>query len=65
MVIRLNSQNSKVLGGRVYITQAKVHKLPAGLVQHINTGSSIVHPTLGKMVEYTGPLGSIGTRKRG
>jgi hypothetical protein len=55
MAIRLNPENSKVIGGKVYITQSKVHKLPAGLVQHVNMGSSIVHPTLGTLVEYTGP----------
>ncbi len=55
MAIRLNPENSKVIGGKVFITQSKVHKIPARLAQHVNMSNSIVHPTLGTLVEYTGP----------
>ena len=54
--IRVNSENSKVLGGRLFITLLKAvliskSKVLAELVEH---GNSITYPGLGKLVEYNG-----------
>jgi hypothetical protein len=55
MAIRLNAENSKVIAGKVYLTQSKAFKLNPGLTVYLNRASTIVHPVLGTMVEYTGP----------
>ena len=54
--IRVNQENSKVLGGRLFITLLKAvliskSKVLAELVEY---GNSITYPGLGKLVEYKG-----------
>ena len=54
--IRVNQENSKVLGGRLFITLLKAvliskSKVLAELVEH---GNSITYTGLGKLVEYNG-----------
>lgn len=55
MTIRLDVENSKVIGGKVFITAMKAHKINQKLSQFISTDSKMNHPTLGIMYEYKGP----------
>lgn len=55
MTIRLNPENSKVIGDKIFITGIKAHNLNPKLVSFVNLNSKITHPTLGVLVEYTGP----------
>lgn len=55
MTIRLNPENSKVIGDKVFITTMKAHNLNEKLTNYLNWGSKISHPKLGTLVEYTGP----------
>jgi len=54
MRINVNKQNSRVIGGKLFITMLKAHKVKDILRKNINYGTSITHPSLGQMVEYTG-----------
>ena len=54
--IRVNSNNSKVLNGRLFITELKAllvskSKVLSNLIEY---GNSIVYPGIGKLVEYKG-----------
>lgn len=55
MTIRLNPKNSKVIGGKVFITTMKAHNLNPRLSNHVNYESKVNHPILGTLVEYNGP----------
>jgi hypothetical protein len=55
MTIRLDQKNSKLIGGKVFITAIKAHKLNQKLSPFVLTESKINHPSLGIMYEYTGP----------
>ncbi len=55
MAIRLDQKNSKMIGGKVFITAIKVHKMNQSLTQYVVQESKITHPLLGMMYEYTGP----------
>jgi hypothetical protein len=55
MSIRLNPENSKVIGDKVFITTMKAHNLKETLSSYLNWGSKINHPLLGTLVEYNGP----------
>jgi hypothetical protein len=55
MTIRLNEKNSKVVGGKIYITGMKAHNLNAKLSEFVIMSSKINHPKLGYMYEYVGP----------
>ena len=55
--IRVNQSNSKVLNGRLFITELKAllvrkSKVLAELIEY---GNSIVYQGIGKLVEYNGP----------
>ena len=55
--IRVNQSNSKTLAGKLYITllkalQVSKSKVLAELIEYDN---NLIHPTLGKLVEYSGP----------
>ena len=55
-IIRVNLENSKVVNGKLYITLLKAsqikHKL---LLDKIEYDNSIVHPQIGKCVQFSGP----------
>jgi hypothetical protein len=53
--IRLNETNSKIIGGKVFITSMKAHGLNPKLKEFLVTGSKISHPYLGSLYQYTGP----------
>jgi hypothetical protein len=54
--IRVNKTNSIVLNDVLYITLLKAHKIASRVLQpYIEyQGNYIVHPTLGKCVQYNG-----------
>ena len=53
--IRVNTTNSKVVDGRLFISLLKVQQITSKVLQSfINTGSSVVFPGGNKFVEYTG-----------
>ena len=54
--IRLNSENSKVVNGRLFITLLKATQIKHKLLQdNIEYDNSIIHPQIGKCVQFTGP----------
>jgi len=54
--INVNATNSKVIGGKLFITGLKMAKLSNQLSQFIVSGSKVQHPVLGTMYEYNGPF---------
>jgi hypothetical protein len=54
--IRVNTGNSKVVNGKLFISGLKAVQVSKSKVlgDLINHGNSIVFPNLGKLVEYTG-----------
>ena len=54
--INVNATNSKVIGGKLFITGLKMSKLSNQLSQFIVSGSKIQHPVLGTMYEFNGPF---------
>ena len=54
--IRVNFENSKVVNGKLYITLLKASQIKHKLLQdNIEYDNSIVHPQIGKCVQFTGP----------
>tara|TARA_R110000782_G_scaffold51592_1_gene111125 strand:+ start:3202 stop:3384 length:183 start_codon:yes stop_codon:yes gene_type:complete len=53
--INVNAGNSKMVNGRLFITGLKMNALGKLLKEFIVGGSTITHPALGKLYEYTGP----------
>ena len=54
--IRVNLENSKVVGGKLYITLLKATQIKHKLLQYnIEYDNSIIHPQIGKCVQFTGP----------
>ena len=54
--INVNASNSKVIGGKLFITGLKMAKMSAQLSKFIVSGSKVQHPVLGTMYEYNGPF---------
>ena len=53
--IRVNTTNSKVLDGRLFISLLKAVQIKSTVLQKlIEYGNSAVYPGLGKLVEYKG-----------
>jgi len=52
--INVNARNSKVIGGRLFITGMKMARLSPQLTEGIVRGSTIKHPSLGDLYEYSG-----------
>ena len=55
MRINVNAKNSKVIGDRLFITGLKMTQLKSKLSKSIVKGSTMNHPVLGLMYEYSGP----------
>ena len=53
--ININAENSKVINGGIFITGLKMNGLGKLLREYIVGGSTITHPVLGLLYEYTGP----------
>jgi len=54
--INVNPKNSKMINGKLFITGLKYAQLSPSLGEFIVDGSTIEHPTLGKMYQYDGPF---------
>tara|TARA_R110002050_G_scaffold17171_1_gene51307 strand:- start:1293 stop:1520 length:228 start_codon:yes stop_codon:yes gene_type:complete len=52
--VNLNPTNSKVINGVVFVTALKVQAMSKLLLELVEYGNNIVHPTLGKMYQYNG-----------
>lgn len=52
--ISVNAGNSKVIGGKLFITGIKMSRLRDSLAQELVNGSTIHHPVLGVMYEFGG-----------
>ena len=54
--IRVSQANSKVLNGKLFITLLKALQVSKSVVlaKLVEYDNNIVHPTLGKLVEYKG-----------
>ena len=53
--IRVNTSNSKVMNGRLFISMLKAQTITSKVLQKlIEYGNYIVYPGLGRLVEYKG-----------
>ena len=53
--IRVNTKNSKVINGQLFITELKAISIKIkDLAERINWHNKVFHPTLGKMLAYSG-----------
>ena len=53
--IRVNTSNSKVMNGRLFISMLKAQSITSVVLQKlVEYGNSIVYPGIGKLVEYKG-----------
>ena len=56
--IRVNTTNSKVLAGKLFITMLKavlISKTSKVLAELIEYDNNLIMPGIGKLVEYNGP----------
>jgi len=55
MRIRVTTKNSKVINGQLFITELKAISIKIkDLAERINWHNKVFHPTLGKMLSYSG-----------
>ena len=54
--VNLNSTNSKVINGVVFVTALKVQAMSKLLLELVEYSNNITHPKLGKMYQYEGPF---------
>jgi len=52
--IRVNTSNSKLVDGKLFINLLKLDSLKKHQRENVNDTSSIIHPMLGRMVSYEG-----------
>jgi hypothetical protein len=53
--INVNATNSKMVGGKLFITSLKAHQITnPTLKEQIDFQSSVDYPNLGKLVEFKG-----------
>ena len=52
--IRVNTNNSKLVDGKLFINLLKLDSLKKHQRENVNDTSSIIHPMLGRMVSYEG-----------
>ena len=58
--IRVNIKNSKVIDGQLFITELKAISVKIkDLAEKINWHNKVFHPTLGKMLSYSGKYSRI------
>ena len=53
--INVNTTNSKVITGKLFITGLKMSQLKS-LAEYIIPGSTVAHPTMGLLYVYDGPF---------
>ena len=54
MKIRVNTSNSKLVNGQLFINLSKLDSLKKKQRENINNANSIIHPILGRMISYEG-----------
>jgi|TARA_R100001443_G_scaffold22136_1_gene34334 hypothetical protein len=54
MKIRVNTSNSKLVNGQLFINLSKLDSLKKKQRENINDANSIIHPILGRMISYEG-----------
>ena len=54
MKIRVNTSNSKIIDGQLFINLIKIDSLHKNQRDNVNNMNSIIHPILGRMVSYEG-----------
>tara|TARA_R100000742_G_C4272490_1_gene91706 strand:- start:281 stop:466 length:186 start_codon:yes stop_codon:yes gene_type:complete len=54
MKIRVNTNNSKLVNGQLFINLSKLDSLKKKQRENINDANSIIHPILGRMISYEG-----------
>ena len=52
--IRVNTSNSKLVDGKLFINLLKLDSLKKHQRENVNDTSSIIHPMLGRMISYEG-----------
>jgi hypothetical protein len=52
--IRVNTSNSKLVDGKLFINLLKLDSLKKHQRENVNDTSSIIHPILGRMISYEG-----------
>ncbi len=52
--IRVNTSNSKLVNGQLFINLSKLDSLKKKQRENINDANSIIHPILGRMISYEG-----------
>ncbi len=53
--INVNATNSKMIGGKLFITGLKMSQLSNTLSDFIVKGNTTEYPGMGKMYQYDGP----------
>ena len=53
--INVNTSNSLLIEGRLFITGLKMNALSPSFKDMIISGNTIVHPSLGTLYEFNGP----------
>jgi len=53
--INVNATNSKIVDGKLFITELKMNNLSEALEEFIVRGNSVHFPVLGKLYQYEGP----------
>ena len=55
--IRVNTTNSKVLNGKLFISMLKAQQITSKVLKElIYYDNNMIYPGLGKLVEYNGPF---------
>lgn len=54
--INVNSKNSKLINGKLFITGLKMSQLNETLSEFIIKGNTVNYPTLGQLYHYDGPF---------
>ena len=55
--IRVNTTNSKVLNGKLFISLLKAQQITSKVLKElIYYDNNMIYPGLGKLVEYNGPF---------
>tara|TARA_R100000734_G_C3297241_1_gene88276 strand:- start:602 stop:793 length:192 start_codon:yes stop_codon:yes gene_type:complete len=53
--VNLNSENSKIVNGDVFVTALKATQMSKQLYDQVEPANRINHPKLGLMYQYYGP----------
>jgi len=62
--IRVNPENSKIFCGTLFITMLKALQISKSVVLEklVEYDNNLIHPTLGKLVEYRGSYSRVNNK---